>query len=245
MATEIAEASYRAIPSLSPYTRTDRYATPKEDHKTIARKLHAVLDVDQPRRVVDVGCGNGELLYHLKQTFDHWSFTGFDYTREFIDTAKGFPGLAGVRFDVQNLFDIAETFDVVLCTGVANTFPTVSDLLAKLIEICEPGGLILVDGRFNKHDVEVQVRFCDNTKPDSRGVWRSDFNQHSRRSVAALLEGKVASFEFEDMVMDKDIPFDPNKPGTFCFTFRDAEGRNLITNGLNIIINKTLLTIRR
>ena len=237
-------AQYQAMPVLSPYARTDRYDAPKEDHKFIAGELRRLVDVRAPLRVGDLGCGNGELIYYLRTMFPHWDFSGFDCTREFIDTARGFEGLAGVRFAERDLFEVQDSFELVLCTGVANIFEEIDGLLNKLLAVCAPRGVILVDGLFNQYPVDVRVRFCDNSLPASQGVWRTAFNQHSRRTVSELLEGRVESFEFADMVMDKDLPFDSENPAVNSFTFRDSAGRNIITNGLNLILNRTLLVIK-
>ncbi len=237
--------SYQAMPSLSPYVGTDRYDHPKEDHKLIAEQLRRFVDVDRPMRVGDLGCGNGELIYFLKSQFPHWEYSGFDYTQAFIDAALSFEGLAGVEFRVQDLLDITETFEGVLCTGVANIFPDVGKLLDKLLSVCETGGWVFVDGLFNRHAVDVRVTFRDNSFPESQGLWRTAFNQHSRESIAAMLRGRVRSFEFVDMIMDKELPFDPAKPAVNSFTFRAADGRNVITNGLNLIVNRTLLAIEK
>lgn len=238
-------ASYQALPSLSPYVGTDRYDHPKEDHKFIAEQLRRFVDVDRPMRVGDLGCGNGELIYYLKSQFAHWDYSGFDCTKAFIDVAHSFEGLAGARFVQQDLFNISETFEIVLCTGVANIFPEVSELLNKLLSICEAGGWVFVDGLFNRHPIDVRVTFRDNSMPESHGLWRTAFNQHSRESIGTMLTGCVRSFEFVDMIMDKDLPFDSAKPAVNSFTFRAADGRNVITNGLNLIVNRTLLVIEK
>ena len=238
-------ASYQALPALSPYVGADRYDHPKEDHKFIAKQLRRFVDIDRPMRVGDLGCGNGELIHFLKSEFPHWSYAGFDYTNSFINAAHSFEGLAGVRFVNQDLFDISETFEIVLCTGVANVFPDVGELLDKLLSVCDTGGRVFVDGLFNRHAVDVRVTFRDNSMPESQGLWRTAFNQHSRETISAMLRGRVASFEFVDMVMDKDLPFDMAKPAVNSFTFRAADGRNVITNGLNLIVNRTLLVIEK
>lgn len=238
-------ASYHALPSLSPYVGTDRYDNPKEDHKFIAEQLRRFVDVERAMRVGDLGCGNGELIYYLKSQFPHWEYSGFDYTKSFIDAALSFEGLAGVRFVNQDLFEINEIFEIMLCTGVANTFPDVGELLGKLLSVCEAGGWVFVDGLFNRHAVDVRLTFRDNSVPESQGLWRTAFNQHSRESIGKMLRGRVTSFEFVDMVMDKDLPFDEAKPAVSSFTFRAADGRNVITNGLNLIVNRTLLVIEK
>ncbi len=238
-------ASYQALPSLSPYVGTDRHKHPKEDHKFLAEQLRRFVDMDRPMRVGDLGCGNGELIYFLKSEFPHWSYSGFDYTKSFIDAAHSFEGLAGVQFVSQDLIDINETFEIVLCTGVANVFPDVGELLDKLLSVCDTGGRVFVDGLFNRHAVDVRVTFRDNSMPESQGLWRTAFNQHARETISEMLRGRVASFEFVEMVMDKDLPFDAAKPAVNSYTFRAADGRNMITNGLNLIVNRTLLVIEK
>ena len=44
--------------------------------------------------------------------------------------------------------------------------------------------------------------------------------------------------------MNKDLSYQPNMPIN-QWTFRDSEGKNIITNGTNLILNKTLLTIQK
>ncbi len=237
-------AEYHPLPSLSPYVRQDRYSTPKEDHKYFARMLREKIDVKSPVSVIDVGCGNGELLYLLKQEFPHWKLTGYDFTPDFIETGKNFPGLSGVELIVADMFDIDRTFDIVLCDSVVQIFPEIQKPLEKLLSICNDGGHIFVTGRFNKFDIEVRLQYCDNTNEVSKGIWRTDWNQHSRQSIIRLFGSRVQSIEFHDIIMDKDLPLNPDMPIN-SFTFRDANGKNIITNGLNMILNKTMLIIKK
>jgi ubiquinone/menaquinone biosynthesis C-methylase UbiE len=232
------------LPALSPYIRQDRYAAPKEDHKFFERKLREKIDVNAPLNVVDVGCGNGELLYLLKQKFPHWNLTGYDFTPEFIETGKNFPGLSGVELIAVDMFDIKRTFDVVLSDGVIQIFPEVQKPLEKMISICNDRGHVFVNGRFNKFDIEVRLQYCDNTNEISRGIWRADWNQHSRQSIIRLFGSSVQSIEFQDVNMDKDLPLNPDMPIN-SFTFRDINGRNIITNGVNMILNRTMLIIKK
>ena len=237
-------ARYHPLPSLSPYIKQDRYAVPKEDHKFFERLLREKIDINAPLSVVDVGCGNGELLYLLKQRFPHWSLTGYDFTPEFIETGRNFPGLSGVELIVADMFDIDRTFDLVLCDSVIQIFPEIQKPLEKLLNICHGGGHIFVTGRFNKFDIEVRLQYCDNTNETAKGIWRTDWNQHSRQSIIRLFGSRVQSIEFHDIIMDKDLPYNPDMPIN-SFTFRDINGRNIITNGVNMILNKTILIIKK
>ena len=98
--------SYQLHPDTTRYIATDRYENPKEDFKFIAAKMAEVIDTKKRLMLVDVGCGNGEFIYFMKNQYPHWDFYGFDYTKEFIDTACSFDGLKGVHFDTKeyNIF---------------------------------------------------------------------------------------------------------------------------------------------
>ena len=64
-------------------------------------------------------------------------------------------------------------------------------------------------------------------------------------SLDKFLKDKVESFEFEELPMSIEIPYNNKTPSTFAFTFKDKKGKNIITNGLNLILNSTLLTIKK
>ncbi|KAB2845990.1 MAG: class I SAM-dependent methyltransferase [Hyphomicrobiaceae bacterium] len=238
---------YVYVPSLyaSPYTKANRYQNPKENYKHVARRLTGSPFKDRACSVIDAACGNGELLYHLRGNFPNWQLYGVDFTEAFIDVAKNYEGLKGVRFEHKDLFDVNETFDIVICTGLITTFWEPESLLDKLLGLCRSGGRVLVDGCFNKHDIEVRCIYMDNSNPDLRGKWRRDWSQHSRSGLRELLKGKCKTVEFDDIVMGVDIPRSAAKPQTHVWTFRDAEGKNLITNGTNILLNASLMVIEK
>jgi len=238
------KAEYKAFPNLSPYLKDDRYNNPKEDHKFILSKLKSIYDNDLIQSACDVGCGNGDLLYLIKQNYNNWELTGYDYTKEFIEHAQKFDGLKDVRFFHQDLFKIEEKYDIVLADGVTHIFPDIEKTINKYLEICNDGGHILTTGRFNKHDIEVRMQYCDNSNPEAKGVWREDWCQHSRSLILELFKDKVDKIEFIDVVMDKNINYNPNMPIN-QWTFRDFDGKNIITNGTNVILNKTLLIIKK
>jgi len=123
-------------------------------------------------------------------------------------------------------------------------FPDIERPLRKILDICEKDGFIFATGLFNKHDIEVRLQYCDNTQEITKGLWRIDWNQHSQASISRLIGDSVKSMEFEEMIMDLDLPLRPDQPIRH-FTFRDSMGRNIITNGLKLILNRTLMTINK
>tara|TARA_Y100001936_G_C16091659_1_gene686813 strand:- start:7061 stop:7786 length:726 start_codon:yes stop_codon:yes gene_type:complete len=238
------KAEYKAFPELSPYLNDDRYRNPKEDHKFILEELKSIYASDSIKNVCDVGCGNGDLLYLLKQNFVNWNLAGYDYTKEFIDYARKFDGLKDVKLFHKDLFKIEEKYDIVLADGITHIFPDIEKTLNKYLEICNKGGHILTTGRFNKYDIEVRLQYCDNSNPETKGIWREDWCQHSRSLILELFQDKVDKIKFIDVIMDKEIKQNQNTPIN-QWTFRNSEGKNIITNGTNVILNKTLLVIKK
>jgi SAM-dependent methyltransferase len=236
---------YDPMPNLSPYMKKDRYETPKESFKQIAAKIKQNIKKDEQKELIDIGCANGEFLYYIKQNFSNWKLTGIDITPEFIKTGLEFKGLEGVDLKVKDLFDLRGEYDIVCSMGTFNVFREAEKVLDKFLEICRPGGIIVSDGLFNQYDVDSILLFCDNSKPESQGNWREGFNQHSQQRIKKHLKGKVSKVEFEDMIMGVEIPYDPGAPDINAFTFRDSAGKVMVTNGANILNNKTVMTIHK
>lgn len=237
-------SSYQRHPELSRYTGRGRYENPKEDFKTIAGKLTSLTEPGRSYSVVDVGCGNGELLYLLKRRFPAWRLTGYDHTPEFVEAARSFPGLADVAFHQADLFDIEGEFDIVIATCFLSLFPDIERPLRKLVGLCRPGGHVLATGLFNPFDIEVRVEFCDNSRPETRGRWRTDFNRHSQQRIRELLADSVEEVAFEACCYDLDLPADPAHP-IRVWSVRDDEGRAWLLNGAWQIANQTLMIARR
>lgn len=243
MDNPFADAEYLPLPELSPYVAGDRYENPKEVFKHIVRKLKKITEPDKTYRYADIACANGELLYLLKKEFPHWSLHGFDFTPQFIECGRAFPGLEGVQLNVADFYDLEERFDIVSFVGMMHGMWDPEKPLNKLLELCNDNGFLLIDGCFNPYEVEFRAVFMDNSKPEAEGKWRRDFSQHSRTGIAKLLKGRCVDLDFEDIVMGVDLPRKPDAPHVNVWTFKDEHGRRIVTNGTQMMLNKTLLTV--
>jgi len=238
------DAEYESYPDQEPYTETDRYENPKEDFKTIASRLQNLLDTEQTYRVADLGCANGELLYLLNKTFPHWELHGYDRTKAFLETARGVDGLSDVQFHHRDLFEVEETFDVVLSSLVLLLFQDVEPPLRKMLSLTRSGGYLLGTGLFNEHDIEVHVEYRDFSSPETADDWRTDYNRHPRSTIREQFGDQIQSIQFEDMPFDVELEKDPNNP-IRVWTIEDADGNHILTNGAGQILNQTLMTIRK
>ena len=237
-------SGYKSYPDIEPYISNKLYGNPKEDYKTIGARLKTLANLEQAYKVADLGCGNGALLYYLHQQYPHWELYGYDSTPEHIETAQRFEGLKGVQFFHQDFLQLKGTFHIVLSTCLLSVFKDIRKPLNKMLHLCRKGGWVLVTGLFNPFDIEVRVQFCDNTHPQTRDQWRTDFNRHSQQSIRNLFAKKVQSIDFEECPFGLEIPPNPEHP-IRVWTVKNDQGRNLLINGAQQICNQTLLIIKK
>lgn len=99
-------------------------------------------------RILDAGCGAGRLCVALAR--DGHALTGIDYHEPSLEAARRAAAEAGVtlelragelRASVEALGDAS--FDAVICTEVLYTCADHREILAELVRVLAPGGLLL------------------------------------------------------------------------------------------------------
>src|SRR3989344_1701546 len=233
------------ILGISPYASSKRYENPKQVFLFALQEIERNLKTDTLITLVDIGCANGEFLYYVKKWHPNWNLYGYDFMPEFIEAGKKFNGLKGIHLELKNFFTLRKKFDVVCCFGTLPIFPDVKKPLKKLLSLCKKNGLLVADGLFNRFDIDVQITYRDNSKIESKNIWRNDFNQHAQTTIAEFLEPIVGQLEFKAVPFNVDLPYITNNPHANAFTFRDDGGNRRVTNGLNILLNSTLLIVKK
>jgi len=101
----------------------------------------------QARTLLDVACGTGGHLVHLRESFD---VAGVDLDQAMLRQAR--ERLPGVELDQADMrhFDLATTFDAVICLfSSVGYMPDRSGLIeavGRMADHLSPGGVLVVDG---------------------------------------------------------------------------------------------------
>jgi SAM-dependent methyltransferase len=119
-----------------------------KDYRGAVGRLRRILRQVHPdaRRLLDVGCGTGRHLEHLRRVFD---VEGLDASPSMLAVARArCPGIALHRGDLVG-FDLGKTFDVVTCLlgsiGYARTVPRLARGVRAMARHVAPGGVLIVE----------------------------------------------------------------------------------------------------
>ncbi len=100
-------------------------------------------------RILDVGCGSGEITIRLAERYPSAELVGVDILEGPLAHARARLGeLADrVRFEQGDAFALAHadaTFDLVVCRHVSQAVPAPEKMFAELVRVCRPGGWVHV-----------------------------------------------------------------------------------------------------
>jgi trans-aconitate 2-methyltransferase len=159
----------------------DRYLTYADERGRPFVELVARIAVTDPRNVVDLGCGPGNLTALLADRWPDAAIHGLDSSPEMIAKARGTDDR--VAFDVADLRDWAGAagpqVDVLVSNATLQWVPGHLELLADLVGRVEPGGWLAfqVPGNFDepshtiRRDLAAEAPYAEHVRdvavPDS------------------------------------------------------------------------------
>ena len=98
-----------------------------------------------PLKVLDVGCGTGEITTRLAELYPEATLTGVDLIEPHMEIA----GAAAARFGGRVRFQVADAFalpfedgafDLVVCRHMLQAVPRPEAAMAEMVRVCRPGG---------------------------------------------------------------------------------------------------------
>jgi amino acid adenylation domain-containing protein len=126
---------------------------PEEEMRSWVDDVSQRILAANPRRVLEIGCGTGMLLFRIArrcERYEGWDFseTALAHIREILASGGSLPG---VRLEKRLADDFTgkekDSFDVVILNSVVQYFPSVEYLLrvlAQAVSVVAPGGFIYV-----------------------------------------------------------------------------------------------------
>lgn len=123
--------------------------------RTLAAQAEAIWPQERPlfdryklptgARVLDAGCGTGEITMRLAELLPAASLLGVDIVEDHLRLARARSANLGerVRFENRSIFELGlpdSTFDLVVCRHVLQAIPHADRVLAELVRVTRGGG---------------------------------------------------------------------------------------------------------
>ncbi len=98
----------------------------------------------KPEKMLDVGCGDGRLIYEVKNDIDYCC--GMDLSEVAINYAKAFNYEKNCHFDMKKVQDLTEQFDLVTCIEVLEHIPDIEikNFLVGAWNCVKKGGVLII-----------------------------------------------------------------------------------------------------
>jgi 2-polyprenyl-3-methyl-5-hydroxy-6-metoxy-1,4-benzoquinol methylase len=166
-----------------------------KDYKAEVERLIAVIRENlrlEGKRLLDVACGTGLHLEHLKEQFE---VEGLDVSEEMLELAcQRNPGVMFHQGDMVD-FSLGRAFDVVTCLfssiGYVKTVENLGRAISCMVRHMIPGGILVLEPWFTPED------WCSNT------VYASFIDEPDlkiARINTSLAEGRLPYFDMHYLI---------------------------------------------
>ena len=135
---------------------------PNQYHKFQAQRsapfydLLALVDIRPHLKVVDLGCGTGELTRQLADALPDSDVTGLDSSPQMLEKAAAYAG-PNLRFVQGDQAELSGEWDLIFSNAALHWTENHAELIAGLYHRLRPGGQIAVQVPSNHNHISHQV----------------------------------------------------------------------------------------
>jgi trans-aconitate 2-methyltransferase len=122
-----------------------QYAKFQREREQPFADLMALIEPAPDMRIVDLGCGTGNLTRRLHEALHARETIGIDRSRRMLEAATRDPLPPGLRFETGTVEDFSarESFDLIFSNAVFHWIEDHERLIPRLASALEPGGQLV------------------------------------------------------------------------------------------------------
>jgi trans-aconitate 2-methyltransferase len=151
----------------------DRYSLFKRERAAPFNDLLRLIRPREGMRVVDLGCGSGELTLRLADALPESDVLGIDSSPEMLDRAQDLTR-PGLRFEHGDLRETGGSWDLIFSHAVLQWVDDHASLVPRLLRLLNPDGQIAVQMPSNhRHPTHLLIHETAREQPfrDSLNGW--------------------------------------------------------------------------
>ncbi len=185
---------------------SEQYLKFKKERTQPSIDLAKRINIENPERIIDIGCGPGNSTAVLKKSYPNAYILGVDFSPNMIEKAQAdYPELDFMLFDASKDFDKLDgKFDIVFSNACIQWIPDHKKLLSDMMSILNPNGIMAVQVP-NQAEMPINSIVSRVIESDK---WKDKFEQ--KRKFHNLNEEEYFDFLFDissDFSMWKTVYF--------------------------------------
>lgn len=218
----------------------ERYEQFKQERYQPFEDLVALISVRRGLRVIDLGCGTGELTARLAALLPESDVLGVDSSAEMLGRAEAL-GRTGLRFERRAIEDVEGEWDLVFSHAAIQWVGDHASLVPRLLSMVAPGGQLAVQLPSNfSHPTHLLYEAAAHEEPFFSGLnrWERDWpvlpiDQYAELLYAAGANG-ITIFEkvYPHVLADADALADWME-GTALVPYRERLTAELYARFVN------------
>ena len=108
--------------------------------------IKALADINNKNiKILDLGCGPGELINELMQKFNNIEVTGIDFSEKMLEISnKRNPSVKHIKMDTAELSKLDGKYDIIVCTHSLPYYKEPKNVFKELHRVLSSDGKILV-----------------------------------------------------------------------------------------------------
>lgn len=111
----------------------------------IIKVLTDIDNINKNIKIMDLGCGPGELISELTKKFSNIEVTGIDFSEKMLEiSSKRNPTAKHNKMDTANLCDLDGQYDIIICTHSLPYYKQPKSVFKQLHRLLKSDGKILV-----------------------------------------------------------------------------------------------------
>ena len=204
------------IDSLSMDYHMKQWNEPKESTKAFSKFFSN--ELSNSKSIIDIGAGAGAATYYLASRNPKTNFTGVDYSRELIDSAKE----TSKKYDLKNLsFDTGDWFNLdkkwgkvngVISLQTLSWLPEMRNPMTQIFEVIKPDWIGLTS-LFYEGDISCRIEVFEHSR--SRKTFYNVYSLKNLGRLVAEYKYEIVKFDRFDIEIDIPKPKDIDLMGTF------------------------------
>lgn len=212
--------------------------------KKILQHIQKDFKKNKNMNILDIGCGNGNLIFNVDKIYKNANFYGIDSEKKLIKFCKEkFKNKKNFHFIYKNFEKIKFhkiKFDIIIMSGLISYFDNIKIPIFKSLNLLKKqNSKIYIFNRFNKYNIDTIIRYKINNKDG----YQKGLNSFSKNTVRQVLKNKKVKINFSKF----NIPIVIKKSNNLVnsFTVLTNKKEKILCNKANIIADHYLLEISK